>query len=153
LKKSKGEVVIIAKVNSMYKNNSKELGFTLIELLITVAIIGILAGVAYPSYTDFVLRSNRSEGQRELLRYANLQEQVFVDSRSYAATMNGLGGSTTSTITTELGHYIISVQASTATTFTLQAVAQGSQTNDTGCTTLTVDEIGVKTPVTSCWER
>ena len=54
------------------------LGFTLIELLITVAIIGILAGVAYPSYTDFIVRSNRTEAQRELLHLANLQEQIFV---------------------------------------------------------------------------
>jgi len=137
----------------MYKKNSKQFGFTLIELLITVAIIGILASIAYPSYTDFVLRSNRSEGQRELLRFANLQEQVFVDSRAYAANMNGLGESTTETITTDSGYYVISVQASTATTFTLQAVAQGNQTNDTGCTTLTVNEVGVKAPVIGCWEQ
>ena len=37
------------------------------------------------------MRSNRSEAQRELLRYANLQEQVFVDTRSYATDMKGLG--------------------------------------------------------------
>ena len=127
-------------------------GFTLIELLITVAIIGILASVAYPSYTDFVTRSNRSEGLRELLRYANLQEQVFVDSRSYASDMKGLGEST-ATLTTESANYIISVQAgSTATTFTLQAVAQSRQASDSGCTTLTVDQIGTKTP-TACWEK
>jgi len=130
----------------------KSYGFTLVELLITVAIIGILASVAYPSYTDFVIRSNRSEGLRELLRYANLQEQVFVDSRSYASDMKGLGEST-ATIKTESENYIISVQAgSTATTFTLQAVAQGNQGNDTGCKTLTVDQIGTKGP-TICWEK
>jgi type IV pilus assembly protein PilE len=136
----------------LYANGKKQLGFTLTELMITVAIIGILAAVAYPSYTDFVLRSNRSEAQRELLRYANLQEQVFVDSRSYAASMTGLGEGTAS-VTTDSGKYIISVQASTTTTFTLQAVAQSSQTNDSGCTTLTVNEVGSKTPTTLCWEQ
>lgn len=65
----------------LHVSRRKELGFTLMELLITVAIIGILASVAYPSYTDFVVRSNRSEAQRELMRFANLQEQVFVDRR------------------------------------------------------------------------
>ena len=126
-------------------------GFTLVELLITVAIVGILAGVAYPSYTDFVTRSNRSEGQRELLRYANLQEQVFVDSRAYASDMKGLGGSTV-TIKTDSENYIISVSAQTTTTFTLTAAAQSPQTSDTGCTSLTVNELGTKSPST-CWER
>mgnify|MGYP000170949278 CR=1 FL=1 len=131
---------------------SRNYGFTLIELLVTVAIIGILAGVAYPSYTDFVIRSNRSEAQRELLRYANLQEQVFVDSRSYAADMTGLGKSTAS-ILSESTNYAISVQAgSTSTTFTLQAVAKNNQVNDTGCTTLTVNHIGAKSP-SACWEK
>ena len=133
--------------------NRKQLGFTLIELLITVAIVGILAAVAYPSYTDFVTRSNRSEGQSELLRYANLQEQVYVDSRSYAADMSGLGAGTgVTSIDTESKKYTISVSAQTETTFTLQAVAQNSQTSDSACTPLTIDEIGTKTP-TGCWEK
>jgi len=126
-------------------------GFTLIELLITIAIIGILGSIAYPSYTSYVQRSNRSEGLRELMRYANLQEQVFVDSRAYAANMIGLGGSTSS-IETESGNYLISVSAQTVTTFTLTAEAQNTQTNDTGCTSITINELGVKTP-TDCWEK
>ncbi len=136
---------------SIMKKQPNSYGFTLIELMITVATIGILASIAYPSYTDFITRSNRSEGQRELLRYANLQEQVYVDSRSYAANMKGLGKSTV-TIKTNSENYIISVSDQTATTFTLKAEAQNNQTSDTGCTTLTVDEIGTKTP-TICWEK
>ena len=136
---------------SIMKKQPNSYGFTLIELMITVATIGILASIAYPSYTDFITRSNRSEGQRELLRYANLQEQVYVDSRSYAANMKGLGKSTV-TIKTNSENYIISVSDQTATTFTLKAEAQNNQTSDTGCSTLTVDEIGTKTP-TICWEK
>lgn len=136
----------------LHENSRKQLGLTLIELLITVAIIGILAAVAYPSYTDFVMRSNRSEAQRELLRYANLQEQVFVDTRSYASDMKGLGESTV-TIKTDSKNYVIKVTAaSTATTFTLRAIAKQTQVNDTGCTNLRLDELGTKTPA-ACWEK
>lgn len=126
-------------------------GFSLIELLITVAIVGILAGVAYPSYTDYVTRSNRSEAQRELMRFANLQEQVFVDTRAYATDMKGLGENTVK-IYTASTNYRIMVSAQTSTSFTLKAVAKKNQVNDTGCTNLTINELGVKTP-TACWEK
>jgi len=144
--------MVQARLNSIQKPmKNKLLGFTLIELLITVAIIGILASVAYPSYTDFILRSNRSEGQRELMRLANLQEQVFIDARSYASDMKGLGMSTVK-YTTESGNYLIDVTSgSTSTTFTLRAVAKKSQVKDTGCTPLTIDHLGTKTPKI-CWE-
>lgn len=133
------------------KKKSKDFGFTLIELLISVAIVGILAGVAYPTYTDFVMRSNRSEAQRELLRYANLQEQVYVDSRSYASNMKGLGESTKNK-TTASKNYLIKVQAQTTTSFILVAIAKNSQVNDTSCTRLRINQLGVKTPST-CWEK
>jgi type IV pilus assembly protein PilE len=132
----------------------KNLGFSLIELLISVAIIGILAGVAYPSYTDFVTRSNRAEAQRELMRLANLQEQVFVDTRAYAASMIGLGIATIA-YTTETGNYVITVSAQTATTFTLTATAQSTQaTNDSACSTITINNAGQQGGASShCWER
>lgn len=119
------------------------------ELLITVAIVGVLATIAYPSYVEHVARSNRSEGQAELLRFANLQEQLFVDTRRYAGTMSALGASG-DTFLTESRHYVISVRT-TANGFRLTATAQGNQANtDTGCTVLSLTEAGVKAP-SQCW--
>lgn len=126
-------------------------GFTLIELLITVAIVGIIASIAYPSYSDFVVRSNRSEAQRELLRIANLQEQLFVDSRAYTEDMKALG-LTADPFKTESENYSIDAKV-TGNTFVLTATALGNQkATDTSCVTLTVTETGLKRPSGTCWE-
>lgn len=130
-------------------------GFTFVELLITVAIIGVLATIAYPSYTDFVKRSNRTEGQRELLHIAGLMEQYFLDQRLYTSDLTALGFSS-STVTTENGHYSIKATVSDdADIFTLTATAIGSQAADTDCKTMTVSNTGAKTSSPSssgCWE-
>ena len=127
-------------------------GFTLIELLIAVAIVGILSSVAFPAYTDFVARSNRSEGQRELLRIANLQEQFYVDVRSYSADMTKLGLSADPFIT-ENGYYSIDAKLASGG-FVLTAKALGSQaTNDSACKELSVSETGKTLPANACWEQ
>ena len=127
-------------------------GFTLVELLITVAIVAILASVAFPAYTDFVARSNRTEGQRELLRIANLQEQYYVDNRAYTSDMNNLGLGADPYIT-ENGYYSIAATLANGG-FVLTATALSPQsTNDSGCPELSVTETGKKSPATTCWEK
>lgn len=137
---------------AMKNRTIKSSGFTLIEILITVAIVGILAGIAYPSYTDYVKRSNRSEGQRELLRLANIEEQGYIDHRSYTSDMTDLGMNADPYIT-DSGNYSIDAALTNAGQgFVLTATAKKTQVTDTGCTSMTVNEIGQKTPV-ACWER
>jgi prepilin-type N-terminal cleavage/methylation domain-containing protein len=63
-------------------------GFTLIELMITVAVVAILATVAVPSYTQYVVRANRSAVQRFMLDVANREEQFMLDARQYRAAAN-----------------------------------------------------------------
>lgn len=58
-------------------------GFTLIELLIALVIIGLIATIAYPSYTRYVERSVRSDGQTALLQAASEMERCYSREYSY----------------------------------------------------------------------
>lgn len=134
------------------KGHGKSSGFTLVEVMIVVAIVGILATVAYPSYTDFVVRSNRAEASRELVRLANLQEQLFVDSRAYTEKMSDLGAGTNDVYKTLSKLYKIK-SIVVGNTFTLIAIAQGSQAiNDVDCKKIKITDTGKKTPLI-CWEN
>lgn len=63
---------------------NKQGAFTLIELMIAVAIVGILSAIAYPSYQQHVIKSNRAEAQAFLMEIAQRQQQYLIASRSYA---------------------------------------------------------------------
>ncbi len=67
----------------MIANRSK--GFTLIELMIVVAIIGLLARIAFPSYQDYVRRGKIGEATSELAAFRARQEQFFQDNRTYVS--------------------------------------------------------------------
>jgi type IV pilus assembly protein PilE len=136
------------------KFNNK--GITLIELMIAVAIVAILAAVAYPSYSRYMLTSHRTEAQTALVRISNLEERYFMDNNLYGSLFN-LGLTATSaatTLSTENNYYTISVQVSGAT-YTLTATASGSQASDTECGTLSLNDSGHKNSSTAladiCW--
>ena len=67
-------------------------GFTLIELMITVAIVAILAAVAYPSYLDSVLKGRRAEGRTAILNLLQQQERYYTQTGSYMAFTAGATG-------------------------------------------------------------
>jgi type IV pilus assembly protein PilE len=134
----------------------KKNGFTLIEVMITVAIIGILAAVAYPSYTEHVKKSARAEAITALVDAANKQEQFFVDNHDYTADLTNLGLGTT----TETGLYELSIDSvadSREFTITAEGVS-GVASTDLICKTLVINELSVKTSTGSgtskeCWGR
>ena len=140
---------------------SGEQGFTLIELLVAVAIVGILAAIAYPSYQDYVRRANRAEAKTVLLETAQVLERNFTEASRFDQTSSGTainsawlpfqhspkGGTAKYDISFSVGP--------SATAFTLQSVPTGTMTGDE-CGTLTLTSTGVKgvsTAKTDCWQR
>jgi type IV pilus assembly protein PilE len=139
----------------MMKSNIRN-GFTLLEMLIVVAIAGILASVAYPQYTEYVIRAARSDAMVLLLDAANKQEQYYADNRTYTDDLTLLNVPATS----ENGYFTISVDVpDSGTSFTITATAAaGAVAGDTACTTLTITDTGVKgstgtSDADDCWER
>jgi type IV pilus assembly protein PilE len=133
--------------------DSRQLGFTLIEVIVTVAIVGILASIALPSYQQYVVRSNRSAVQQFMLDIANRQEQFMLDVRSYTTTV-GAGGLNMPTPPEVTGKYTLAVtlpgvlcagQALTPPGYCINAtpVVGGMQATDGN---LTLDSLGRKTP-------
>ena len=73
-------------------------GFTLIELMIVVAIIGILAAVAYPAYTDSVLKGRRAQGRAAVAQLIQQQERYITQRNCYLGfTTNSSTGVATAT--------------------------------------------------------
>ncbi|QSP96496.1 type IV pilin protein [Marinobacter salinisoli] len=70
-------------------------GFTLIELMIVVAIIGIIAAVAYPSYLDHVKNARRADVQGDLVSFANAMERYYTQNNSYIGADGGTAAITT----------------------------------------------------------
>jgi len=69
----------------------KQEGFTIIELLLVVAIVGVLATIALPAYTDYVLRSKLTEAMTELAGMRVKLEQYYQDNRDYGSNANACG--------------------------------------------------------------
>lgn len=137
------------------KSLNRVIGFTLVEVMIVVAIVGILASVAYPSCVSHVTQSNRAEAQRELVRIANLQEQYFVDQRAYTANMTQLGLAADPYVTDTGNYHIDATLSDNNTKFTLTATAKGTQlSNDSSCSSITITETGKRSGSSAyCWEK
>jgi type IV pilus assembly protein PilE len=118
-------------------------GFTLLELMVTVAVVAILAAIAYPAYQDQVRKSRRAEIQGVLVEMANLQQQFFSDNFTYATTAQ-LGYPAAYPLPPATAFYSLDVSVSSAAGFTVRAQTAGPQVSDTRCKEMTLVNTGVK---------
>lgn len=118
-------------------------GFTLIELMVTVAVVAILAGIAYPSYQQYVIRSNRSEVQQFMMDVANREEEYLLNNRIYTTSLTDLNLALPSHVQS---FYTVTI-AITATPpgYTITATPQ-SGTMQAADGVLTYTSLGAKTP-------
>ncbi len=156
------------------KTSVQHLGFTLTELMIAVVIVAILAAIAYPSYSVYLSRARRADGKQVLLQAAQYMERIYTERGAYNTKSDGSTASSlsdigipTSLLSSPMNstpkYYNIQPLGNvfttniTANSYALQAVPQGTQTNDP-CGILTLTSNGIKgqatgQTITDCWNR
>ncbi len=128
--------------------HANEAGFTLIELMIVVAIVGILATIAYPSYQDSVKKSRRADAKSALMGFVNAMERHYTEYNSYCdaaaageTAVSGCGDATPdkgkpavfadeAPLDGTTKYYDLTIQAVNETTYTLRATPKGAQAGD-----------------------
>ena len=143
----------------------KQFAFTLIELMMTVVIVSLLAGIAYPSYQEIVMKSRRADAKGALIGLENAMERHFTESNTYlgAGTVGGNTGAPTVFFATSptqgrVVYYQLTISEATSTSYSLAATPTGLQASDK-CGALTLTSVGVKdivdeangVTVGNCW--
>lgn len=125
--------------------------------MIAVAIIGILAAIAYPSYSNYLMKGRRASAQAHLSDIAQRQEQYLLDARAYADSLGALNMTTPDDVSAYYSPItIVAVNTAGARpSFTVTATPKAgtAQVNDQ-CGTLGIDNTGNKTASTGasgCW--
>jgi len=135
------------------RSRAKQAGFTLIELMITVAIVAILARVAYASYQGSVVKTRRAKAKACLVEQAQFMERYYTTNFTYVS-----GDPTGLQCATEMASFYSFTTASLSVTgFTVEATPIGAQLSaDTKCGKMTLNQAGAKTKsgtgtVSECW--
>lgn len=139
-------------------------GFTLVEIVVVIAILGILTAIAIPSYTAYILRSNRSEARTTLLEAAAWMERWRTQTGRYDMPPPAAPGVPpplpfTQVPATGGAKYTIAPPVVDGRTYVITAAAVGSMASDV-CATIWIDETGRRDFTTGgggtqeiCWGR
>ncbi len=123
-------------------------GFSLVELMIVVVVIALLAAIAIPSYSNYMLKSRRVDGVSFLTEVAGEQIRFSSEYNRFATTMAELGYGDAATANSDEGFYTVSIATSNGDqsyVLTATPVAGGPQANDTECAVLTLNSSSQKT--------
>jgi type IV pilus assembly protein PilE len=137
-------------VSAYRQSRSSHRGFTLIEVIVVMTMLAILAAIAIPNYSDYVLRSHRSSAQSFVADVASRQAQFFLDRRTYAATVAALNLTAPPELAARYA-FAINVDAGPPPGFQVTATPIGVQVDDR-CGALTINQAGAKGAAgTRCW--
>jgi len=134
-------------------------GFTLIELMITVAIVAILAAIAYPAYTEQVAKSRRAEAKAMLMQVMGAQERFYSLNSTYTTSLTttlGYPDAGSGAVSSEEDHYRITAAACGGGIGECVQLTAAPQIADARCGSLTLDSTGVRgesgtSTVQECW--
>lgn len=132
------------------KKVRRQVGFTLIELMIALAIVGILASIALPSYSSYIKKARRADVQQYMLNLAQLNQRFFQDNRAFTSTLATLQAPPNSVST----YYTVVISTDPGPPATFSIVASPTRAQDgESCGTLTLNSSGVKSSSTgsNCW--
>jgi type IV pilus assembly protein PilE len=129
----------------------RQRGITLIELLTVMVIVGVLAAIAMPAYSNYTRKTKRADAKVALTNTSQVLERCYTRNNSYDITACATG----TPYSSANGAYTISLSVATGNqSYTLTATPAGAQAQDTHCGNFTLTSAGARgnsTTATDCW--